>query len=113
MDNFKEDLGKEDFNRGKDNRGRDDTNIEPLIIVTQVLEPVEHSTTWCSSSLFAAKPSKPGNAPHCRLVSDFWVLNQYLKRPGYPLDGFSQLLKHLNPKHRYFSTMDFFLVINK
>ena len=57
------------------------------------LEPVEKATTWCSRGFFVSKPGS--NKLKARLVSDFRNLNRVLRRPGYPLDGSSMILKRL------------------
>ena len=57
------------------------------------LEPVEKATTWCSRGFFVSKPGS--NNLKARLVSDFRNLNRVLRRPGYPFDGSSMILKRL------------------
>ena len=39
-------------------------------------------------------------------MADFREVNRTLKRPGYPMDGSSLILKRLNPDEAYFSTLD-------
>ena len=41
-----------------------------------------------------------------RMVADFRNLNKILKRPGVPVEGSTQLLKRMNPAHRYFGVLD-------
>ena len=53
------------------------------------------------------KPTKEGDQVKARLVSDFRILNKALKRPNYPLEGSSQLIKQVNPKHKFWVTLDF------
>ena len=101
-DIFKEDLNEDDFILHEIQiEVKEDVDINPLNVMTPttlpvhlrkaadlelkkclaagVLEPVEHSTSLCSRSFFVPKPSKPGDPLRCRLVSDFCILNQYLK----------------------------------
>ena len=40
------------------------------------------------------------------LVADFRGVNKKLRRPKHPLEGSSGILKHLNPKHKYFVAVD-------
>ena len=68
------------------------------------IEPCHHSTEWCARSFFVTKPnSQPLKV---RLVSDFRGVNRILKRPGYPMEGSSLLLKRLNPNETVFCTID-------
>ena len=71
------------------------------------LEPCHHYTPWLSRGMFIGKPSKDGGKMKARLVSDFRQLNRSLKRPHYPLEGSSQLLKILNKNHRFWAVLDF------
>ena len=57
------------------------------------LEPVEKATTWCLRGFFVSNPGS--NNLKARLISDFRNLNRVLRRPGYPLDGSSMILKRL------------------
>ena len=41
------------------------------------------------------------------MVADFRILNKTLKRPHYPVEGSSQLIKQVNHKHKYWCTLDF------
>ena len=68
------------------------------------LEPCHHSTKWCSRSFFVEKQG--GGPIKVRLVSDFRGINRILRRPGYPYEGSSQILRRLNPKEPFFSTID-------
>ena len=54
-----------------------------------------------------AKPQKPRQPLKARLVSDFRIVNKKLKRPNWPLEGSSSLLKRLNRNHKFFCTLDF------
>ena len=68
------------------------------------IEPCHHSTDWCARSFFVMKPnSQPLKV---RLVSDFRGVKKILKRPGYPMEGSSLLLKRLNPEETVFCTID-------
>ena len=50
---------------------------------------------------------KPGSSPlKARLVSDYRAVNKILRRPGYPLEGSSHLLKRLEPTDKWFCTID-------
>jgi hypothetical protein len=40
------------------------------------------------------------------MVSDFREVNRILKRPGYPMEGSSLILKRLNPNEAFFATLD-------
>ena len=40
------------------------------------------------------------------LVADFRNINKTLRRPGVPLEGSSQLLRRMDPNHRYWFVMD-------
>ena len=68
------------------------------------IEPCNHPTAWCSRSFFV---QKPGVGPtKVRMVSDFRPVNRILRRPGYPYEGSTQILKRLNPEEPFFSTID-------
>ena len=41
------------------------------------------------------------------MVADFRILNNALKRPNFPLEGSSQLIKQVNHRHKYWVTLDF------
>ena len=71
------------------------------------LEPCHHYTKWLSRGMFVEKPAKLGEPLRARMVADFRVLNKALKRPNYPLEGSSQLIKQVNNRHRYWITLDF------
>ena len=71
------------------------------------LEPCHHYTKWMSRGLFEGKPTKEGEPIKARMVADFRVLNKALKRPNYPLEGSSQLIKQVNHRHKYWVTLDF------
>ena len=68
------------------------------------LEESHHSAPHCSRGFFVAKPNSDNLK--ARLVADFRDVNRILKRPGYPMDGSSLILKRLNPDEAYFSTLD-------
>ena len=40
------------------------------------------------------------------IVADFQNFNHTIKRPGVPLEGSSQLLRRMDPDHRYYGVMD-------
>ena len=126
---FKEDLGPSDTMRGVVRVELQDNDVTPLHFTTPApipaqlhraadkglarclaagtLEECQHYTPWVSRELFVAKPRKPGQPLKARLVSDFRIVNKKLKRPNWPLEGSSSLLKRLNKNHRFFCTLDF------
>merc|ERR1712236_26806 len=71
-----------------------------------LLEKVEEYTETVSRGFFVEKKTLPGEEPKVRLVADFRSVNIKLQRPEYPLDNSSAILKRLNPKHRFFGSID-------
>ena len=70
------------------------------------LEECHHSTSWCARSFFVEKNSSdPEPEVKVILVSDFRQVNRILKRPGYPLEGSSQILKRLDPSEPFFANV--------
>ena len=125
---FKEDLGPSDTMKGVVRVELQDNDVKPLHFTTPAPIPVhlhraadrelarclaagtleerQHYTPWVSRGLFVAKPQKPGQPLKARLVSDFRIVNKKLKRPNWPLEGSSSLLKRLNRNHKFFCTLD-------
>merc|ERR1711951_275953 len=128
-DVFKEELSPSDRINGIQRIEIDDSNIKPLHWTTPKeipchlrkaadkelkrclkagqIEPCTHWTKWLSRGMFVGKAVKEGEEVRARLVSDFRVLNKALKRPNYPIEGSSQLIKQVNPRHRFWITLDF------
>ena len=70
------------------------------------LEECHHATDWCARGFFVTKPSSTVDSIKVRLVSDFRGVNKILRRPGYPMDGSSLILKRLDPNETFFATID-------
>ena len=70
------------------------------------LEECQHATNWCGRRFFVTKPSSTPDSIKVRLVSDFRGVNKILRRPGYPMDGSSLILKRLDPNETFFATID-------
>ena len=71
------------------------------ILKADFLEPCHHPTDWCLCGFYVKKQYiKEGKEVRVRLVSDFRPLNRHLKRPGYPNESSSQLLKKIDPKSK-------------
>ena len=68
------------------------------------IEESHKSSDYCSLAFFVAKPNSDNLK--ARMVSDFREVNRILKRPGYPMEGSSLILKRLNPDEAYFCTLD-------
>ena len=47
-----------------------------------------------------------GDGTSCRIVADFKKLNRYIQRPVWPTESANQLLRHIDPKAKFFATMD-------
>ena len=62
------------------------------------LEP----SVWSSKAF----PVVKGDGSSCRIVADFKRLNQYIERPVWPTESSCKLLRQVNPKAKYFATMD-------
>ena len=62
------------------------------------LEP----SAWSSKAF----PVVKGDGTSCRIVADFKRLNQYIERPVWPTESSQQLLRQVNPKAKFFATMD-------
>ena len=127
-DNFREELRKEDRLNIEPVRLEldENRNIKPTHVTTShetplhlvkasnqefkrllaagILEKVEHATEWCSRGFFVAKPGSDPIA--ARFVTNFRGLNKALKRPLWPTESSSQLLRRINPKARYFAAFD-------
>ena len=67
-----------------------------------ILRPVTEPTDW-SAKAFAVPKSDPTKV---RLVADFRQLNRALKRPHWPTESSGQLLRHIDPKAKFFCTID-------
>ena len=65
------------------------------------LEECHHATDWCARGVFVTKPSSTVDSIKVRLVSDFRGVNKILRRPGYPMDGSSLILKRLDPNETF------------
>ena len=74
------------------------------LIKSWVLEECHSQTEWCSRGIFVPKNSDDGNLK-CRLVADFKNINKILRRPGYPMEGRSALLKRIPSENKFFSTI--------
>ena len=70
------------------------------------LEECHHATDWCARGFFVTKPSSTVDSIKVRLVSDFRGMNKIFRRPGYPMDGSSLILKRLDPNETFFATID-------
>ena len=68
-----------------------------------VLSPCTESSEWVHQLFPVAKQGQPGKV---RLVSDFKHLNTYMKRPVYPTESNSQLLRHIDPSATVFAMVD-------
>ena len=62
------------------------------------LEPSD----WSSKAF----PVVKGDGTSCRIVADFKKLNRYIQRPVWPTESANQLLRHIDPRAKYFATMD-------
>ena len=71
-------------------------------IMGKILIPCHTPTVWASKA-FAVQKSDPTK---CRIVADFRVLNSALKRPVWPTESSSQLLRHIDPEAKYFCSID-------
>ena len=72
------------------------------LIEAEVLTPVSYPTDWMSKAFFVPK----ADPNEVRFVSDFRQLNKALRRPRWPPESSGQLLRHIDPKARYFCTID-------
>ena len=70
------------------------------------LEECKKATNWCARGFFVTKLSSTASDVRVRLVSDFRGVNKILRRPGYPMDGSSLILRRLNPDEGFFATID-------
>ena len=124
---FKEYLSPEDLIVGTKRIEMDTENVKPLHFATPKEKPAHlqkaadkelkicldagqlkechHHTPWQSRGMFVGKPAKNGGELKARLVSDFRILNHFLKRPHCPLEGSSQLLKRLDRNHKFLAVM--------
>ena len=57
---------------------------------------------WASRA-FPVQKSDPSKV---RIVADFRELNKALVHPNWPTESSNQLLRHIDPKARYFCTID-------
>ena len=76
------------------------------LIRAGTIEPWEHPTEWSSRGFFVKKGAKEGEETKVQLVTDFTHLNKILKRPGYPNEGSSQLVKRIPANSQYFAVFD-------
>ena len=67
-----------------------------------ILRPVDYPTEWSSKAFAVPKQ----DSTKVRLVADFRQLNKALKRPHWPTESSGQLLRHIDPKARFFVTID-------
>merc|ERR1711954_87160 len=75
-------------------------------IKSDVIEKVDHATEWSSRGFFMKKQGKPEDPISVRLVTDFRPVNKILRRPGYPNEGSTQLIKRIPADARCFAVMD-------
>ena len=71
-------------------------------IMGEILVPCHKPTAWASKA-FAVQKNDPTKV---RIVADFRVLNSSLKRPIWPTESSSQLMRHIDPEARFFATID-------
>jgi hypothetical protein len=67
---------------------------------------LKQATNWCARGFFVTKPSSTASDIKVRLVSVFRGVNKIFRRPGYPMDGSSLILRRLNPNESFFATID-------
>ena len=67
-----------------------------------VLTPCNTPSPWCHQMF----PVPKAGRSEVRLCSDFKRLNSALKRPVYPTESNSQILRHIPPDSKYFVTFD-------
>ena len=70
-----------------------------------VIAESKNPTVHCAYGMFCCKKTKDGSV-EVRLVADFQGVNKIIKRPGWPNEASSNLLKRIPPEARVFSAID-------
>ena len=81
-------------------RGASDQEIKDLL-ATGVIAESKGPTRHCAHGMFRRKKTKDGSIK-VRLVADLQGVNKILKRPGWPNEASSILLKRIDPRPESF-----------
>ena len=68
-----------------------------------IISPVNHPTDWISHASFVAKENGKAGV---RLITDFRVLNQFVKRPVHPFMSANDIIQRILPESKVFAKLD-------
>ena len=77
-------------------------NVVSDLVDSKRITRVTVPTTWCSPAHFVPKPC----GKKVRLVTDYRVLNNAVRRPVHPFPSATDLMKRIAPNSRFFCKLD-------